>query len=222
MTRDPDPPPLSDAESEALGRMVQRASLTLRAPASLRERLAQDSARAPKPRRRRIRILPVAGAASALAAGIVAVVLALGGSSGPSLASASALALARPTGDAPAVVASDPRLVTAGVDDLRFPNYAYVWPAWRVAGQRRQTVGDRTAVTVTYQGPRSVVGYTIVDGPALDVPGHFRRMTVDGVHLAVDDRGDDAVVTWRRDGHTCILAGSRADIAQMVRFATWT
>jgi len=219
---EPDPRPLSENESEAVGRLVQRAALTVRAPMTLRERLAD--AGAPAPRRRRLRLLPVAGAASALAAGIVAVVLAVGGAAAPSLASASALALARPTGDAPAVAASDPRLTTARLDDIRFPNYAYTWPGWHAVGQRRQSIGDRTAVTVTYRGPHSQVGYTIVDGPPLDVPGHLRRMTVDGVRLAVDDGGADgnAVVTWWRDGHTCIVAGSRDDIAMMVRFATWT
>ena len=66
------------------------------------------------------------------------------------------------------------------------------------------------------------VGYTIVDGKPLAEPGGARIVERDGLRLAVLRKGDVDVVTWRRGGHTCVLASKGAGVEQLIRFATWT
>jgi hypothetical protein len=68
------------------------------------------------------------------------------------------------------------------------------------------------------------VGYTIVDGAPLPEPGDARTVMAAGTKLKVyKTDGGATVVTWRRDGHTCVLAGRGAGVErQLVRFATWT
>jgi hypothetical protein len=157
-----------------------------------------------------------------------AVVLAIAGLPGggqtaaPSFDDAARLALARSTAPAPALDPIDTRLVAAHVGGLRFPNYAYAWPQWQTAGARSDHVGGRNAVTVTYRGPRGAVGYTIVDGAPLAEPAGARHVTAAGVRLAIVRRPGTTFVTWRRAGHTCVLA-TRVPGAeqQLVRFATW-
>lgn len=204
---------------DALAGRIRELAGAIEAPPSLRRRVEEQ--RAPRPRRRRLAV--PAGALGAVAA--VAVVVALvtgGGAAGPTVDDAAALALARPTQPAPAVDAADTHLVDARVGDISFPNYAYTWSRWKAVGRRSDTISGRAATTVTYRGPQGDVGYTIVDGKPLPEPSGARHRTVDGLRLAVVRKGDATVVTWRRDGHTCVLAGRAKGIeARLVAFATW-
>lgn len=219
-----DPPPLPEAESEAFGRHVQRLAQTVEAPPSLRARLADDAQRRAGARRRPRFALPAA-LAGGLAA-VIAVVAVLagvggGGSAVPSVDDAAALALARPTAAAPAVVSGDTQL-DAAVGNITFPNYAYQWPSWKATGARHDTLDGRDATTITYNGPKGDVGYTIVDGEPLPEPADARSRTVAGVDLKIYKKDGATVVTWRRDGHTCVLAGRGAGVEpQLVKFATW-
>jgi hypothetical protein len=158
-----------------------------------------------------------------MAAAAVAVALIVGGgAAGPTVDDAAALALARPTHPAPAVDAADLHAVDARIGGIQFPNYSYRWARWKAVGRRSDTISGRAATTVTYRGPQGDVGYTIVDGKPLPEPSGARHKTVDGLRLAVVRKGGATVVTWRRDGHTCVLAGRAKDIeARLVSFATW-
>jgi hypothetical protein len=87
---------------------------------------------------------------------------------------------------------------------------------------RHDTVGGRAATTVTYRGPAGDVGYTIVDGAPLPEPEGARRVVSAGVPMRVFTKDGATVVTWRRGGHTCILAGRGRDAeARLVAFASW-
>jgi hypothetical protein len=47
-------------------------------------------------------------------------------------------------------------------------------------------------------------------------------VTANGTRFAVLREGDATIVTWRRDGHTCVLAGRGAGVEeQLVAFASW-
>jgi hypothetical protein len=218
-------PLLSDAESEAVGRRIRELAQDIQAPHALRARLA-DAQAAPDRHRggaswlRRPRIaLPVLG--GTLAAAAVAVVLIVGGGSGPTVGDAAALALEQPTAGAPKVV--DVVDLDASEGGITFPNYGYEWPKWKATGARHDRIGGRATTTVTYRGPKGDVGYTIVDGKPLAIPDHARRLTKSGTALAIYVKDGATVVTWRRDGHTCVLAGRGAGVeAQLVKFATWT
>lgn len=221
----PDRPPTTPAEPDPdpVGRRIRAAALRVEAPPALRERLAEQERQAARRRARGGRLPAVAAAAGAGLAVLAVIALVVGGgSSGPSVDDAAALALARPTDPPPALDASDSTRVQAAVGGVAFPNYAYTWPKWRAAGARRDTIDGRAATTVTYRGPRGDVGYTIVDGEPLPEPDGARHVTVDGVRLAVVRRDGATVVTWRRGGHTCVLASrERGAEPQLIRFATW-
>jgi hypothetical protein len=112
--------------------------------------------------------------------------------------------------------------VRAQVDGVAFPNYTYAWPRWRTVGARQDRIDGRDATTVVYRGPLGDVGYTIVAGKPLAEPEGARYVSAGGLRLAVVRRDGATVVTWRRDGHTCVLAGRGPGVErQLVRFATW-
>jgi hypothetical protein len=228
MTPRPTPEPndrdplLSEAESDAVGRRVRELALTVQAPPALRARLAEGERARPQRARAwsgRPRLVIGTLAATGLAVVLAAVLVFAGGAAGPSVDDAAALALARPNAAAPAVAGG---ALDARVDDVTFPNYAYQWPAWKAAGARHDTIGGRPATTVTYRGPKGDVGYTIVAGKALPEPHGARIVNSAGVTLSIYRKDGATVVTWRRGGHTCVLAGRGQGVErQLVKFATW-
>jgi hypothetical protein len=222
-------PLLSDAESEAVGRRIHALAQDVEAPHALRARVAelQDAAGAQRRRGgggpawlRRPRIaLPALGATLTAAAVAVALIVG-GGAAGPTVDDAAALALAHPTTGAPKVVGVT--YLDARVGGITFPNYGYEWPKWKATGTRHDTVGGRAATTVTYNGPKGDVGYTIVDGRPLATPDHARHVTKAGTDFAFYMKNGATVVTWRKDGHTCVLAGRGPGVeSQLVKFASW-
>jgi hypothetical protein len=225
MTAHHTPPEPPDVDSDAIGRAIHELALEVKAPATLRMRLADGhAAPATRHRRRRFALPAVGGLGLAAVAAVVLVLAGVGGSaSAPSLDDAVALALAPPTKPAPAVDPASPQLVTAEVGGVTFPNYSYAWPKWKTKGARTDHVSGRDAATVVYRGPRGDVGYTIVDGKPLDAPDGARHVKSGGLDLAVLHRDGATVVTWQRGGHTCVLAGRGAGVEQqLLKFATWT
>jgi hypothetical protein len=96
---------------------------------------------------------------------------------------------------------------------LYFPNWERQL-GWSASGQRTDTINGRPAVTVYYTWQGHEVAYTIVGAPPLRLPAadstwvngtRVRTMTLDG----------RLVVTWRRDGHTCVLSASGVPAAQL-------
>jgi hypothetical protein len=93
----------------------------------------------------------------------------------------------------------------------------------RATGVRRDSLDGRRALTVHYAGAGDArVGYTIVDTPPLDVPGSARRVTRGSLGLAVWRRDGANVVTWRRAGHTCVLASRSMPASRLLDLAAWT
>jgi hypothetical protein len=221
----PDEPLPDDARSDAIGRRIQQLALEVEAPATLRMRLADRQQTAHRDRGRRRLALPALGGLGVAAVAAVVLVLAGvggGGAGAPSVDDAVALALAPPTRPAPAIDPANAQLVTAKVGGITFPNYSYAWPKWTTTGARSDAVAGRDAITVVYQGPRGAVGYTIVDGKPLDPPDGARHVQAGGLDLSILRRDGATVVTWQRDGHTCVLAGRGAGVEQqLVKFATW-
>jgi hypothetical protein len=218
----PEDPLPSDAQSAAIGRRIQQLALEVQAPAGLRRRLA-DGQPTTAGRRRRYALPALGGLGLAALAAVVLVLVGVGGgSSAPSVDDAVALALAPPTAPAPAVNPTNMHVVRAQMGGIAFPNYTYAWPKWTTAGARSDRISGRDATTVIYRGPRGDVGYTIVDGKPLEAPHGARRVRAAGVDLLVLRRDGATVVTWQRDGHTCVLAGRGAGVErQLVRFASW-
>jgi hypothetical protein len=158
-----------------------------------------------------------AGAAFAL---ILALVLP-GGAGGPSVVEAAELAARPAEGPAPRPEPGQPALLEARAEGLAYPNWAREF-GWRAAGRRVDEVDGRRAVTVFYVKEGRRIGYTILSGDQLDPPDEARRAVRDGTTfrgLASDGR---LIVTWPRQGHTCVLSGEGVDAATLIDLAAWS
>jgi hypothetical protein len=65
------------------------------------------------------------------------------------------------------------------------------------------------------------VGYTIVSGKALSTPSGSSMTVRHGVRIRTLGLGGNAVVTWVRKGHSCILSGRGVSRAELVKLAGW-
>jgi hypothetical protein len=185
-----------------------------RAPAAVR--IAIDARRRRIPRRRG-RLL-YAGALGAAAAVALALVLLLpGGSPGaPTVSQAAALATRGAVLPAPAEHGVK---LNQDVQETYFPNWAHL--RWWASGKRVDRLGNRTAVTVYYGNEHSQrVAYTIVTSPPLHRPTG-RMNHVSGVAMQSFVQGGRTNVTWRRDGHTCVLSASGVSAAVLAKLAAW-
>jgi hypothetical protein len=158
-----------------------------------------------------------AGMALAVAIALVVVIVSTSGTGAPTVQQVADVALRPPVAAAPAARPGG-ELLTAHVDAIVYPTWARV--GWHAVGMRTDTVGGHALRTVFYadaQGRR--IGYAIADA-ALPVDGG-RVVVRRGAQLRVLTRGGAEVVTWRRDGHTCILAGRGVDVARLVQLASY-
>ncbi len=192
-----------------------------RAPAGLRARIEAQRPSARVHARRRVGY--ASGFAVALAAVALAVVLVLpGGSPGsPSVSQAAALAVLGPTHAPPPPNPSAPAVkLGRGVQDVYFPNWERSFGAQAI-GQRSDGLDGRQAVTVYYRWHGRTLAYTIVELPPLSEPAaHVTQMN--GIQLRTLKLRGRFVVTWRRDGHTCVLSGSRVSPVALQKLAAWT
>jgi len=190
------------------------------APLALRSRVeAMQRGEAPARRRRRFGLppwLPVAAIATVTAVAIAALVL-VGGA--PSTADVVAAALRPPT----AAVSLDPRqpaLLRDRVDAVRFPNFLAKF-GWEATGVRTDEIGGRTVRTVFYRKEGRRIAYSIISGEALDFPGDAEKRPTDGVDIRTFQSDNRTVVTWRRDGQTCVLSGVNVPLDELLTLASW-
>ena len=186
----------------------------MQAPERLHASVAEQLARR-EPARRRWLAAGVGALAGAAAAVAVAVVIGLGGGDAPSIDDAVALALRPPATGAPAVDPYDREKLQAEVGGVTFPNYGTFKPV----GAREDEIGGRRAVTVAYRASGYPVTYTIVDGAPLEIPAGTEWHDYGGYRMAVLRSDERRVLAWEQGGRTCIVAGSRADVAALLRDA---
>jgi hypothetical protein len=218
------------AASPQLSRIVERQGAALEAlrgtaeigaPARLRAHVnrRRGAGSAVRGGRRRVVIGRSIAAAAAVALALV-LVLPSGFSSGPSVADAAALAQKPPTQPAPGAARSAPALLRAEVDDVPFPNYAAKF-GWKPVGARQDDPSGRGATTVYYESGGRTIGYTIVSGDALDPPSDARSTMRGGIEYRRFREDGRTVVTWERDGHTCVLSGEAVPPAELLTLADW-
>jgi anti-sigma factor RsiW len=171
---------------------------------------------------RRLAIGRSLAAVAAVAAVGLALILVLpsGFSGGPSVADAASLAEKPPTQPAPRAVPGTPALLRAEVDDVPFPNYAAKF-GWKSAGAREDDPSGREATTVHYRKGARTIQYTIVSGDALDPPSDALLTTRAGVEYRIFRDDGRTVVTWERDGHTCVLSAKAVRPAELLALADW-
>jgi hypothetical protein len=121
---------------------------------------------------------------------------------------------------APGANPTRPAVLRQAVQGVPYPNWSdrFGLPA---VGQRRDQLGARRVVTVVYSNASSRIGYTIVPGAPLAVPHPVTTVVRNGVAVEVLRTGNRPLVTWLREGHSCVLSGQGTSAAQLVKLATW-
>ncbi len=205
--------------AERAGAQVRAVAEGVGAPHALRAAVAAQRLRRP-PTRRRVDPRALAATAAALIAALALAAGLLVGrpspAAAPTVTGAAALALHAPDDPAP-MPAGDGRL-RASVGGVTFPDYGQ--GGWRPVGSRTGRIGGRAAIAVTYSHGRGALGYAIVDGPPLPWPVEAERVVYEGVPVALVRRGDAVVVTWRRGGHTCVVAARGLPVERLLDVAT--
>jgi hypothetical protein len=191
-------------------------SVDERAPAWLRARVEPE-----RKRRRSPVSLPLAGglAAGAAFALILALVLP-GGAGGPTVVEAAELAERPSAAAAPGPDPAEPKVLTAHAAGLAFPSWAKEF-GWRATGRRVDELDGRRAVTVFYEKGGRRIGYTIISGEPIDPPDEARRAVREGTVLHGLSADGRVIVTWLRDGVTCVLSGSGVDANTLLDLAAW-
>jgi hypothetical protein len=131
-------------------------------------------------------------------------------------------AQAGPTHGAPPADPSHQDLLARAVDGVAFPDWSDRF-SWKASGERSDTIEGRATRTVFYSGPAGArAAYTIVSGHALGVPAGARAQTVRGIELHVARGGAGQVVTWERNGHTCVMsAPASVPTSRLLELAAW-
>jgi len=212
--RIPEERDITEADQELALRAI-RSTERVTAPAPLRasvERMA--AAPAPRVRGRRRPVLALAAGGAVAVAAVVLALLVVGAGSGPTVADASRVALAPPVAGPPTPRPGQ-EVLSEQVDGVPYPYWEDA-TRWRAVGTRREVVEGREVTSVVYAddaGHR--VGYAIASGDALPVSGgrtvgRYRVLRVGGAD----------VVTWEREGRTCILASRDVGPDVMLRLAS--
>jgi hypothetical protein len=196
--------------------VVALRSVDARAPAWLRARVEPE-----RKRRRSAVSLPLAGglAAGAAFALILALVLP-GGAGGPTVVEAAELAERPSAAAAPRPDPERPKVLNARAAGLAFPSWAMEF-GWRATGRRVDELDGRRAVTVFYEKGGRRIGYTIISGEAIDPPDEARRAVREGTVLHGLSADGRVIVTWLRDGVTCVLSGPGVDANTLLDLAAW-
>jgi hypothetical protein len=162
-------------------------------------------------------VLP--GATALAAAAAVVVVLLSGGSSAPTVPAAARFALAASTMPAPPVDHSDPTDLTLKAAGIPFPAWG-VKAGWVTNGARSDTAGGRKVTTVFYVDPDGErIGYAIADGAPLS-GAHGSTVKRYGVNFTLQTSNGARIISWVRQGHTCVIAGRTVSYQRLVELAT--
>jgi hypothetical protein len=220
----------TDTQQQRTAALVR--SIDVRAPDSLHDSVremtsaAQTRPRARAPERPRARTRPTAllvGALASVAGFIVLLILTLGAGqpAPPTLLQASALGLREPATAAPEESSSAPGQLAISAEGIPYPYWNRRF-GWQAAGARTDKISGRKVTTVFYASSTGRrIGYSIVAGSALPVPSGGRSAVWHGTRFDVLGHGSSTVVTWRREGHTCILVGSKVSAKTLLTLADW-
>ena len=192
--------------------------------AAVHSLLSDAPAPAPQRRRAALRLAPV-GALVAAGALIAALLVGSSGTSTPTVQEAAVLALRPATLPSPAESHQRRGVLMRSVDGIAFPYWEHGL-GWRTSGARTDQIAGHSATTVFYTpkastGSSARVGYTILAGDALPLP-NAQTITSHGIQFRVLADDGATVLTWRRAGHTCILAARDVPASTLAHLASWS
>jgi len=146
----------------------------------------------------------------------------LGGSSAPSVLATASLAARGPILPAPAEDEANGTLLKTSMQGVPFPYWGGSFK-WEAVGTRDDKIKDRPAKTVFYDNPKGVrAAYTILGGDKIDAPSGSHDKTQNGIKLSITENAGRRIVTWTRDGHTCVLSAPVAvPEDKLLQLAAW-
>jgi hypothetical protein len=161
----------------------------------------------PAPRQRRLRPALAGAVAVSLALVIAVLLLTLGGARDSTVVAA----------------VGQSRLPSQQVAQRSFAGIDYAdWGPrfrWFKVGGRTDVVDGRRTSTVFYRHTHHRIGYTVIAGRPVAPPGNAEVLRANGLELHRFKLGKDDVVTWVRNGRTCVLAGDVHDPLTLVKLA---
>jgi hypothetical protein len=183
-----------------------------RAPsmASVRDRLAL----------RGLRPALVAGVASVVLAMALALALFLSGPGGATVVEAAELSLRPSIEAAPTENPQQPALLQRSFAGVNFPAWSKEF-RWRAVGARSDELDGRKTETVFYTHTHHRIGYTVISGEPTEAPAHAEKLSAGGLELHRFRLGRQDVVTFERNGRTCVLSGDVHDPDTLVKLAAW-
>jgi hypothetical protein len=204
----PRPPDRLRRRIEAMEAEAARRSLPKPAPRSRRAWLPQ-----PRP------VVLAAGVAAVVALSLV-VAVSVTGPGGPSVVQAAELSLSPATEPTPPADRLRPALLERSFAGVRFPAWTEEF-GWRADGARSDELDGRATETVFYRHTHHRIGYTVISGAPIEPPADAESLTVRGVELRRFRLGRQDVVTFERNGRTCVLSGDVHDPNTLVKLASW-
>jgi hypothetical protein len=190
------------------------------APAGLRRRIEAERSRPSAPVRRRRLAFGGALAGAAAAIALTIALVAPSGSGGPTVVEAAQLSNLPATRASVPVDPANPKLLAAAVEGVPFPNLHANF-VWHEAGDRADELDGRATRTVFYKRAGQRIGYTILSGDAIDPPHGAKPSVQNGVRLSTATEGGRAIVTWLRNGRTCVLSGRHVSPKDLREVASW-
>jgi hypothetical protein len=220
-----------DAEAQRHAVSVMSSLESVHAPAELHRSVqvlvaGASHSRRRRPRRRLALRLLAPGALAAAAVAALLIALTSGGSGAPTLLKAADVALAPATLPAPAQSVSRQSELTRSVEGIAYPYWQDSF-GWRATGARVDRLAGRMVTTVFYAPQESAhtgagrIGYAIVAGVPLPLPHGGTEITDRGIAFHLLSTRGATVLTWRRAGHTCVLAARGVSSATLVHLAAW-
>jgi hypothetical protein len=160
-------------------------------------------------------------AAVCIAAALFLVPLFTSGGGTPTVVAAAQLAERLPTHTSPPPDPVEPTLFQLRTAGVPFPDFAAKF-GWRAVGWRADEFDGRPNKTVTYVRGEKLVGYTILAGAPLPPPAGSRAVTREGTRLHISHDGSRQIVTWLRDGRTCVISATDVGTEELLTLASWT
>ena len=115
------------------------------------------------------------------------------------------------------------KLLDEKIGDVTFPNYAGKF-GWKAVGTRTDEIDGRDTRTVFYEKDGKRIAYTVVEGDALPKPDDAEQGDPRGHRAALAATSTTAtVVTWERNGQTCVLSASKGEVSrdELLALAGW-
>jgi hypothetical protein len=165
---------------------------------------------------------PAAAAAGVVGALVVVLVVALSvdGPGRSRVVEAAELSLSPSTEAAPHIDEQQPALLRRSFAGVTFPAWSEKF-GWRADGARSDELDGRETATVFYRHTHHRIGYTVISGRTIEPPEDAETLNAGGLELHRFRLGFQDVVTFERNGRTCVLSGDVHDPDTLVKLASW-